>query len=245
MYEDFAYIYDKLSFDIDYERYAQNIKDLCKKYQVGKENMLELAAGSGMLTRHFFDDFEKIDALDISPDMLKVFAQKYDADNVNLIYYDMVSFINEKTYDLIVILLDSVNYVTEKEELIELFENSYKNLKDDSLLVFDINSEYKIKEIFGSKCYVYEYEDIFYTWDNFFEDDLCDMHLDFFIREEGDTYRRIREFQQERLYKVEEIKEILENIGFSHIEICDEDDMGELKPDTMRILFSAKKEKNE
>lgn len=245
MYEDFAYIYDKLSFDIDYERYAQNIKDLCKKHQVGKENMLELATGSGMLTRHFFDDFEKIDALDISPDMLKVFAQKYDVDKVNLIYYDMVSFINEDTYDLIVILLDSVNYVTEKEELIELFENSYKNLKDDSLLVFDINSEYKIKEIFGSNCYVYEYEDIFYTWDNFFEDDLCDMHLDFFIREEGDTYRRIREFQQERLYKVEEIKEILEKIGFSHIEIYDEDDMGEVKPDTMRILFSAKKEKNE
>ena len=50
MYGEFSYIYDKLSFDIDYDYYAQNIKDLAKDYKIGNENMLELACGSGMLT---------------------------------------------------------------------------------------------------------------------------------------------------------------------------------------------------
>ena len=156
MYGEFSYIYDKLSFDIDYEGYAKNIKDLAKKYEIGNENMLELACGSGMLTQYFFDDFERIDALDISTDMLNCFAEKYDIDKVNLIYYDMVAFEQKNFYDLIVILLDSVNYVTNPADLEKLFRNSYDNLKDDSLLVFDINSEMKMREIFGSECYVYE-----------------------------------------------------------------------------------------
>ena len=104
MYGEFSYIYDKLSFDIDYDYYAQNIKDLAKEYKIGKENMLELACGSGMLTQYFFDDFDRIDALDISTDMLNCFAEKYDNDKVNLIYYDMVEYEKKDFYNLIVIL---------------------------------------------------------------------------------------------------------------------------------------------
>ena len=241
MYGEFSYIYDKLSFDIDYEGYAKNIKDLAKKYEIGNENMLELACGSGMLTQYFFGDFERIDALDISTDMLNCFAEKYDIDKVNLIYYDMVAFEQKNFYDLIVILLDSVNYVTNPADLEKLFRNSYDNLKDDSLLVFDINSEMKMREIFGSECYVYEYEDIFYTWDNYLEDDLIDMNLNFFVENPDGTYKRIEEYQQERIYSIEYVKSLLEKIGFTDIRIFDEDTMGVVDEESLRVLFSARK----
>lgn len=242
MYEDFSYIYDKLSFDLDYEGYANNILKLVEEYKIKKENILELAAGSGMLTHYFFDEFKNIDALDISPDMLNVFAEKYDNDNVNLIYYDMVEFENPDKYDLIVILLDSINYVTDPKELQKLFDNCYKNLKDGGLLVFDINSEYKMKEVFGSNCYVYEYEDIFYTWDNFYEDDLIDMHLNFFVENKDGSYDRIYEYQLERVYTINEVSEKVKEAGFHDIKTYDEDDFGPVKADSLRILFSAVKE---
>ena len=243
MYEDFSYIYDKLSFDIDYEGYAKNILNLVDKYNINRENMLELAAGSGMLTHYFFDEFKNIDALDISPDMLNVFAEKYDDDKVNLIYYDMVEFENPDKYDLIVILLDSINYVTDPKELQKLFDNCYKNLKDGGLLVFDINSEYKMKEVFGSNCYVYEYEDIFYTWDNFYEDDLIDMHLNFFVENKDGSYDRIYEYQLERVYTIDQVSQKVKEARFHDIKIYDEDDFGPIKSDSLRILFSAVKEK--
>ena len=241
MYGEFSYIYDKLSFDIEYGKYAENIKKLSEKYGIKKENMLELACGSGMLTQYFFDDFERIDALDISTDMLNCFAEKYDNDKVNLIYYDMVEYEKKDFYDLIVILLDSVNYVTNPSDLEKLFRNSYDNLKDDSLLVFDINSEMKMREIFGSECYVYEYEDIFYTWDNYLEDDLIDMNLNFFVENPDGTYNRIEEFQQERIYTIDYVRNLLENIGFVDIEIFDEDTFEEVDDQTLRVLFSARK----
>ena len=241
MYGEFSYIYDKLSFDIEYEKYADNIKALAQKHGIKNNNMLELACGSGMLTQYFFDDFDRIDALDISTDMLNCFAEKYDNDKVNLIYYDMVEYEKKDFYDLIVILLDSVNYVTKPADLEKLFRNSYYNLEDDSLLVFDINSEMKMREIFGSECYVYEYEDIFYTWDNYLEDDLIDMNLNFFVENPDGTYRRIEEYQQERIYTIDYVKDLLEKIGFVDIEIFDEDTFGDVNKDTLRVLFSARK----
>lgn len=241
MYGEFSYIYDKLSFDIDYEGYAQNIKDLAKDYKIGNDNMLELACGSGMLTQYFFNDFERIDALDISTDMLNCFAEKYDNDKVNLIYYDMVEYEKKDFYDLIVILLDSVNYVTNPADLEKLFRNSYDNLKDNSLLVFDINSEMKMREIFGSECYVYEYEDIFYTWDNYLEEDLIDMNLNFFVENPDGSYRRIEEYQQERIYSINYVKTLLEKVGFTDIKIYDEDTLDDVNEETLRVLFSARK----
>lgn len=241
MYGEFSYIYDKLSFDIEYEKYADNIKTLAKKYGINNNNMLELACGSGMLTQYFFDDFDRIDALDISTDMLNCFAEKYDNDKVNLIYYDMVEYEKKDFYDLIVILLDSVNYVTKPSDLEKLFRNSYDNLKDDSLLVFDINSEMKMREIFGSECYVYEYEDIFYTWDNYLEDNLIDMSLNFFVENPDGSYRRIEEYQQERIYTIDYVKDLLGRIGFEDIKIFDEDTFGDVNEDTLRVLFSARK----
>lgn len=241
MYGEFSYIYDKLSFDIEYEKYADNIKTLAKKYGINNNNMLELACGSGMLTQYFFDDFDRIDALDISTDMLNCFAEKYDNDKVNLIYYDMVEYEKKDFYDLIVILLDSVNYVTKPTDLEKLFRNSYDNLKEDSLLVFDINSEMKMREIFGSECYVYEYEDIFYTWDNYLEDDLIDMSLNFFVENPDGSYRRIEEYQQERIYTIDYVKDLLDRIGFVDIKIFDEDTFGDVNEDTLRVLFSARK----
>ncbi|WP_296111859.1 class I SAM-dependent methyltransferase [uncultured Anaerococcus sp.] len=241
MYGEFSYIYDKLSFDIEYEKYAKNIKELAKEYKIGNTNMLELACGSGMLTNYFFDDFSRIDALDISTDMLNCFAEKYDNNKVNLIFYDMVEYEKKDFYDLIVILLDSINYVTKPADLKKLFRNSYDNLRDESLLVFDINSEMKMREIFGSECYVYEYEDIFYTWDNYLEDDLIDMNLNFFVENPDGTYKRIEEYQQERIYTIDYVKKLLEEVGFTDIRIFDEDTFGKVTEDTLRVLFSARK----
>lgn len=243
MYNEFSYIYDKLSFDIDYKKYSENIIKIIEKQKINTQNALELAAGTGRLSEYLIDRFETYDALDYSSDMLSVF-QKKNYPNVRFFNMDMLDFLNENSYDVIVILLDSINYVTDKDKLIKLFKNCYLNLKEEGILIFDINSPEKIINVFGNESYVYEYDDIFYTWENEFDGKFVDMYLNFFVKE-NDRYKRIEEYQKERLYYPNEIEEILESIGFIDIKNFDEDTMEEYNPNTMRILFEAKKEKED
>ncbi|MDO4662363.1 MAG: class I SAM-dependent methyltransferase [Tissierellia bacterium] len=243
MYNEFSYIYDKLSFDIDYKKYSENIIKIIEKEKINTENALELAAGTGRLSEYLIDKFKNYDALDYSSDMLSVF-QKKNYPNVRFFNMDMVEFLNKNSYDVIIILLDSINYITDKDKLIKLFENCYCNLKEEGILIFDINSPEKIINVFGNESYVYEYEDIFYTWENEFDGKFVDMYLNFFVKE-NDRYKRIEEYQKERLYYPNEIEEILENIGYINIKNFDEDTMKETNSNTMRILFKAKKEKED
>ena len=109
--------------------------------------------------------------------------------------------------------------------------------------MFDINSEYKLKEILGNRSYIYEKEDIFYTWDNYYDPDenKVDFILDFFVEEQG-LYRRFTEYQTERIYSVPEISSYLKNTGFKILEIIDFDTGDVPTGETQRILFIAKKD---
>lgn len=241
MYKDFAYIYDKLSFDLAYEKYAQNIQTLVEENNIEKDTMLELACGTGRLTQYFFGNFKKIHALDLSKEMLEVFKAKFVRDDIIFYQEDMVNFSNPNSYDLIVILLDSINYLRDEKDLEKLLENSYKNLKKGGLLVFDLNSLYKMEEIFGNETYVYEYQDVFYTWENEKDHDEIFMYLNFFLEDEKGDYRRIEERQVQKIYEPKKVKDILGQIGFKEIETFDEDEFTRVKEDTLRILFKARK----
>ena len=57
MYGEFSYIYDKLSFDIEYEKYAENIKKLSREYKIGK-GLSKLYSRFLELNDSLHDDFK-------------------------------------------------------------------------------------------------------------------------------------------------------------------------------------------
>ena len=50
MYGDFAYFYDKLMYDLDYEKIYKFIRDLLEKKSLEPKLILEMACGTGGLT---------------------------------------------------------------------------------------------------------------------------------------------------------------------------------------------------
>ncbi|MDY3738502.1 MAG: class I SAM-dependent methyltransferase, partial [Peptoniphilaceae bacterium] len=167
--------------------------------------------------------------------------KKFEND-VKLFNYDMVDFKNPGSYDCIVILLDSINYVLENEKIEKLFNNCYKNLKENGVLIFDLNSPYKMEKVFGDKTYVMENKNIFYTWENYKENNLVEIYLNFFIEKDG-LYQRFEEYQTERIYKPEEMLDLALNAGFNHVSYTDEDNPGNLNDKSLRLLYYATKEK--
>ena len=87
MYKEFAYIYDKLTFDIDYEEYSEVIKKELKKLDIKPESILELGIGSGNMTKYFYNSSINYTGVDHSKEMLKICADKFS--NINIINEDL------------------------------------------------------------------------------------------------------------------------------------------------------------
>ena len=66
MYKEFAYIYDKLTFDIDYEKYSKVIKYELKKLNISPRSILELGIGSGNMTKYFYNPSVNYTGVDLS-----------------------------------------------------------------------------------------------------------------------------------------------------------------------------------
>lgn len=244
-YKQFAKIYDELIYeDIDYKEIGQFVLEICEKYGVKKDLYLDLACGTGNVAIEIADKFKDRFLVDLSQDMLDEAFDKFRDKRIkaNLVCQDMRELDLNRQFDLITCVLDSTNYILEKEDIRDYLESVRNNLSDDGIFMFDVNSYYKLSEILGNKTYTYNSDDVFYVWENIFEDEIVEMSLSFFVKE-GDTYRRFDEVHEERAYSEEFLTKTLDETGFEILNIFDGYSDKEVESDTERILFVVRKKR--
>ncbi|GAA0181896.1 class I SAM-dependent methyltransferase [Clostridium sediminicola] len=238
-YEEFAYIYDSLIYgDINYCKWAEKIFEICKGKCVCFDNYLDIACGTGNLTIEVTKYFKHTWGLDLSSDMLMEAENKFRTRNIkaNFVCQDMTMIKLNKKFDLITSALDSANYITDSNNLKEFFRGVYNHLNDDGVFIFDINSYFKLSEILGNNLYTYDNEDVVYIWDNSFENDIVNMYLTFFIKNEED-YKRFDEYHTERAYKEEFLENMISSVGFEVNAKLDNYTDDEVNDKTERITY--------
>ncbi|WP_019138679.1 class I SAM-dependent DNA methyltransferase [Peptoniphilus timonensis] len=240
MYGDFAYFYDKLMYDLDYEKIYKFIRELLGKKSLEANLILEMACGTGGLTEKLVKDY-KVHAFDLSEDMLSVCENKIRSRNLKLFKQNMAAFSAPSTYDAIVSVGDSLNYLTEKEDFESALKSAYKHLRDDGIFIFDLNTEYKFKNI--DPVTVDEVEDVFYIWENIFDEEknLNTYGVNFFRNTDDNNYKRFYEEHLERAYDLSYVKKFLEEIGFKEIEVYDDYEFKEVSDKTSRYTIVAQK----
>ncbi len=238
-YVDFASIYDKLTYDIDYKHFVDYIEEILLRHGKKPELILELACGTGNMTFEFNKKGYDVIGVDNSVDMLSLAREKCP-ENL-LLLQDMTEFELYGTVDSVVCLLDSINYITDVGKLKEMFSLVNNYLEYDGLFVFDINSEYKLKNIIGENTFVFNTDDIFYTWENEHRQELVDFNLTFFVKNNYGTYDKIEETHTERVYKTENLVKILKESGLEFVAAYADFCFDEPKIDSERIFIVARK----
>ncbi|WP_025642657.1 class I SAM-dependent DNA methyltransferase [Schnuerera ultunensis] len=224
MYKDFAFLYDRLMVDIDYEKWYLYIKNILGRFGKNPKSILEMACGTGNLSYYFAKDGFDLTCFDLSSDMLSIAYNKLRKfKNVTILNQNMLDFHINKKFDGVFSICDSINYVADRDELLKTFKNVKKHLTNEGIFIFDINSYYKLKEIIGNNTFIEDKEDLFYIWQNYFDEknNISEFYLTFFVREEKGYYRRFDEEHMEKAYKIDEIAELLELAGFSQVHYYD------------------------
>ncbi|MBQ4518222.1 MAG: class I SAM-dependent methyltransferase [Clostridia bacterium] len=242
-YEGFAHLYDALTFDVNYNEIADF---LCQRLQAnGITNglVLDLACGTGTLTLALSQKGYEMLGADASEDMLSVARQKEGAENILFLNQPMEDFELYGTVDAIVCVLDSINYLTEPGALEKTFALCANYLNPDGVLIFDVNSEYKFRQVLAQETYTYETDDIFYIWENDYneESDLCHLYLTFFEETENGLYRRLDEVHTQRLYTDSHLQNALNAAGLTVTACYDGYTKDKPKSDSERIVYEVKK----
>ncbi|EKY23995.1 class I SAM-dependent methyltransferase [Clostridium celatum] len=242
-YGEFAKIYDELiNEDINYDSMVERILEICNLNNVNFEDYLDIACGTGNVTVRIAKHFKNIYGVDLSEDMLNEAFDKLKSNKIRgkIICQDMTSLSLNKKFDLITSVLDSTNYITDVEGLKNYFCGVHEHLKDNGLFIFDINSYYKLSEILGNNIYTYSEEEVFYTWENSFEEEILSMFLTFFVKC-GDLYERFEEEHFERAYKEQEIEHYLNEANLEVINKFEGYTKNDVQANSERIVYVVKK----
>lgn len=243
-YGEFAKIYDELiNEDINYDNMINKILKVCNENKLEFNNYLDIACGTGNVTIRLAKHFKEVYAVDLSEDMLREAYEKFKKEKIKgrIICQNMAELTLNKKFDLITSVLDSTNYITEEEDLISYLEGVKDHLNDKGIFIFDINSYYKLSEILGNNIYTYNEEEVFYTWENSFEDNLLSMFLTFFVKR-GDLYERFEEEHLERAYTEKFIEESLHKCGLKVISKYNGYTEEEVHEKSERIMYIVKKD---
>lgn len=244
MYNNFAYIYDRLMYDIDYSKWADYIEEIFAANSLRPHLILDLGCGTGNLTIEMAKRGYDIIGVDISPEMLSC-AQSKSADaglDILFLNQDMSEFELYGTVDAVVCLMDSVNYVTKKNMLKRAFKLVNNYLNPGGMFIFDINSTYKLQHILGNNTFHDIGDEVSYIWENSYDhkSKLCEFDLTFFVKE-GEHYNKYDEIHYERAYSRKELISIIKEAGLQLVATYDDLKLTAPHSRSRRIFFACKK----
>lgn len=247
-YDFLAGCYDALTYDVDYPAWAGYIEKHFRKNHLPGNTVLDLACGTGSLTRELALRGYEMIGVDRSPEMLSQAAEK----NRGLAPVEPVLLCQsmEKldlygTADACVCCLDSVNYVTDPKKLQKAFERVRLFLTPGGLFLFDVNTPAKLEGLDG-QVFLDETEDTYCVWRAEYSrrSRICSYFMDIF-RLDPSTGRwdRGEELHRERAYTVAELTAMLEGAGFRNIKTYGNLKMRPPMPGEQRVFFTARKDK--
>ncbi len=217
-YSALARYYEKLAEEDGYEEWGDRVSELAKLYSKGKK-CADLACGSGFFTRKLKAGGFDVFGCDISDEMLVEAQKKSVEDGLSIEYrkQNLVNFVNFEKLDVVTVINDGFNYLDGKK-LKKAVSAISKNLKSGGVLIFDVSSAYKLKNVIADNIFAEDLDELTYLWFNELNGNKLTMNLTFFIKD-GDKYIRKDEVHVQYVHELDFIKNVLSENSFEIVEL--------------------------
>ena len=243
-YSKFAQVYDLFMDNIDYEGWADYVTDRLKEYGITDGLVLELGCGTGTMTGLLADRGYDMIGVDNSEEMLAEAMEKRVESGQDILYLlqDMQEFELYGTVRAVVSVCDSLNYITEREELLQVFRLVNNYLDPEGIFLFDMNTVHKYRDLMGDTTIAENREEGSFIWENYFDEASAvnEYDLTLYIREDGETYRRFEEVHYQRAYDLKTIDRLLADAGMELLAAYDAFTKEPVKEDSERIYVVAR-----
>ncbi|MFH1354474.1 MAG: class I SAM-dependent methyltransferase [bacterium] len=247
VFGEFAKVYDRLMNKDKYVGWGRIIEDVVKKYSIPRGRCLDIACGTGVISGLLLKQGFGIIGLDISDDMIKIARVNYP--KANFIEADIRDFnIEERDRKKIVMAVsfyDSLNYLLSDEDMLKMFESVARNLPDETIFLFDMNTRDHVSVFQQTAPKIFEDSESYITLRYSGEGRLWVIDIDFFLKQPGGLFERHKEHHVERGYDEGDIAPMLKKTGFNLLEVRKENKIYEDGKEYLsRLYFVARKGKD-
>ncbi|MCC8050209.1 MAG: class I SAM-dependent methyltransferase [Clostridiales bacterium] len=253
-YESFARVYDLFMSDTPYDDWCEYLHGLLLKYGVADGLVLELGCGTGAMTQRLARLGYDMIGVDNSIDMLEIAREKQpdiqndlsDADMPDILYLlqDMREFELYGTVRAVVSVCDSMNYITEEDDLLQVFRLVNNYLDPGGIFIFDLNTEYKYRELLSDNVFAENRDEGSFIWENWYEEEtgINEYDLTLYIRNHlsDECYERYEETHIQRAWTIDCVCNLLAQAGLHLEAVYDAFTEDEPRPESERVYFVAR-----
>lgn len=243
-YTSFASVYDTFMDNIPYEEWCAYLKDLMTEYGVEDGLVLDLGCGTGSGTEILSAMGYDMIGVDNSGEMLQIAMEKRAESGRDILYLlqDMREIELYGTVGAAVSICDSINYVTEYEELVTVFKLVNNYLDPEGVFIFDLNTVYKYETLLARNTIAENREECSFIWENDYDREtmINEYDLTLFIREEEGLFRKYEETHFQKAYSIETVKEALEEAGMEFLAVYGAFTKEPPRDDSERIYMIAR-----
>ena len=244
-YTDFANVYDTFMDETPYEEWCEFLVQKLEEYKVPKGLVLDLGCGTGTLTEMLSKEGYDMIGVDNSSQMLSIAMEKREQSGENILYLlqDMREFELYGTVKGVVSICDSMNYILDDEDLLDVFKLVHNYLDNDGIFIFDMNTMYKYREILADNTFAEDREESSFIWENFYdeEEEINQYDLSLFVQEEDGRYRKYEETHLQRAFEQECVEELLKESGLELLHVYDAFTKEEPAEDAQRIYYVCRR----
>ena len=265
-YQGLADVYDEFMDETPYELWRDRIIDRIEKYGISKPNrftgdmdtageeeileseknlVLDLGCGTGTLTELLYEKGYDMIGVDNSYEMLtKAFLKKEESgSDILYLSQDMRDLDLYSTIGTVVSVCDSVNYITDEEELLGVFKSVENYLFPGGIFIFDFNTLHKYRDVIADSTIAEDRDDCSFIWDNFFDEEtgINEYDLTIFVKQDNDLYKKITETHYQKGYTLKTMLDLLKKAGLEVLETMDSDTEDMASEESERVMVVAKK----
>ena len=244
-YSGFAKVYDLFMDNIPYEEWTNYVKELLAEEGIKDGILLDLGCGTGSVTELLAKAGFDMIGIDNSEEMLDIAMEKRYESGLDILYLlqDMREFELYGTVKGVVSICDSMNYILDDEDLLDVFKLVHNYLDNDGIFIFDMNTMYKYREILADHTFAEDREESSFIWENFYdeEEEINQYDLSLFVQEEDGRYRKYEETHLQRAYEQETVEALLKESGLELLHVYDAFTRELPAEDSQRIYYVCRR----
>lgn len=213
-----AEFYDRLMSGVPYRMWVAYYLLLLSKIGHKPKRILDVCCGTGTVAELLIEEGFEVEGFDLSAQMIAAAREKAQhlLSNTRYEVADAATFEMGRTYESAYSFFDSLNYITDPEQLQSALLRVYHHLEPGGSFVFDMNTAYAFEQKMFTQRKLSKNAPIRYDWhgDWSVESGLIRVEMKFWAND-----REFSETHLQRAYSEAEMRQMLARAGFEEIEI--------------------------